>query len=53
MPMPVQGLECLPTHICESELYPNIWDVAIIIKQNNQTEIKNNENNYDGRTNHL
>jgi hypothetical protein len=32
MPMPVEGLWLLPTHISELELFPLIWDVAIIIK---------------------
>jgi hypothetical protein len=32
MPMPIEGLEVLPTDIPELELYPHIWDVAIIIK---------------------
>jgi hypothetical protein len=32
MPMLVEGLKYLPTHIPELELYPIIWDVAIIIK---------------------
>jgi hypothetical protein len=30
--MPVEGLEFLPTNICEVEFHPNIWDVAKIIK---------------------
>jgi hypothetical protein len=32
MPMPVKGLQLLPTNIPELELFPHIWDVAIIIK---------------------
>jgi hypothetical protein len=32
MPMPAKGLEYLPTHIFELELFPTISDVAIIIK---------------------
>jgi hypothetical protein len=29
------GLYPIPTHIPELELSPHIWDVAIIMKQNN------------------
>jgi hypothetical protein len=32
MAIPVGGLELLPTYIPESESFPHIWDVAIIIK---------------------
>jgi hypothetical protein len=32
MPIPVSGLESLPTYINELELSPHIWDVAIKIK---------------------
>jgi hypothetical protein len=32
--IPVKGLESLPTYIPELEIFPLIWDVAIIIKQN-------------------
>jgi hypothetical protein len=32
MPMSVEGLSSLPTYIPDLELFPHIWDVAIIIK---------------------
>jgi hypothetical protein len=32
MPLQVKGLSYLPTHTPELELFPHIWDVAIIIK---------------------
>jgi hypothetical protein len=35
IPMPVEGLKSLPTYIPELELFPHIWDVAIIKKLNN------------------
>jgi hypothetical protein len=51
MPMPIKGLEFLPTHIHELDLSPYMGCCYNnkIIKQKN----KNNKNNYDRQTNHI
>jgi hypothetical protein len=41
MPMPVQGFSFLPTHILESELFPNIWDVAVNMQRITEVDGKN------------
>jgi hypothetical protein len=52
--MTVEGLQSAPTYIPKSELFPHIWDVAIIIKKKKlNRKVKNNKNNNDSRTNHF